>query len=111
MASPLTIAFVANVANAAQLSGVVDLKNYTACGILIPAVFDGTVVTFQMSDTSGGTYADVTDGSGGTYTVTVAAGKYVPLDPNIFLGVRFLKVKAGTVQTGARIVKIAGRLF
>lgn len=76
----------------------VDLQGLCCVGVFVPAGFDGTSLTFQTSldDVA---YVDVQDGAGAAYTVTVAASKYVPLDPSVMVGVRYLKITSGTTQT------------
>lgn len=97
------------VANGATNSSQIDLKDKTLLGLFMPAAFTGTTITFLTSQVLGGTDVTVTDGAGTDYSVTVAASKYVPVDPQKFLGVRFLKVKSGSTEGGARTVGISSR--
>lgn len=90
----------------AQLSGAVDLGGYPLCGVYIPAAFTGTAMTFEACDTLTGTYVGIKDGAS-DYSITVAAGKYCPVNPEKFRGVRFLKVKSGSAEAAARSVKVA----
>jgi hypothetical protein len=99
----------ATIANGATVSGGVDLRGSTLCGLFLPAEFDGTAVTFQACATEGGTFVPVQDGAGAAVSKTVAASQYVPLDPATFAGIQFLKVVAGTAQTGASVLTLATR--
>lgn len=104
--TPATI----TVATSTTISAAVDCKNKTLCGVLLPTAFTGVAMTFQMSDTIDGTYVAVQDGAGSSYSVTVAQGKYVPVDPNKFLGIRFLRVVSGSAEGADRIVQLSLRL-
>lgn len=97
------------IANSGTTSTQIDLKDKTLLGLFMPSAFTGTAITFLASQASGGTDVTVTDGAGADYSITVAPSKYVPVDPNKFLGVRFLKVKSGSTELAARTVGIASR--
>ena len=74
-------------------------------GFFIPSNFIATSISLQTAIAIGGTYVAVQDGSGATYSLTVAASKYVPVNNfNIVAGLRFLKITAGAAQTGTDAV-------
>ena len=56
-------------------------------GIFIPSSFTGTAITFNVSQSAGGTYVPLVDGAGNTITKMVAASQYLYIDPNVFAGV------------------------
>jgi hypothetical protein len=85
------------IASGAATSGALDCDGRTLCGVILPAEFDGTALTFSVSTTLAGTYYSLCDG-GAAYSITVAASQYVRLDPAIFAGVRFIKFTSGTNQ-------------
>jgi hypothetical protein len=97
MRTPIS-GIVATIANGAALSGAIDLDGYTLCGIQMPSAWTTANLTFQVS-ADGATYADVYSDSGGEYTVTAAASRYIVLNPADFAGMRFLKVRSGTTGT------------
>lgn len=78
-------------------------------GLILPASMTGTTVTFLTATTLAGTYVAIQDGEGTDYSVTIASSKYVPVDPVKFLGARFLKIKSGTAETGAKVVTLVTR--
>ena len=90
-------------------SGALDLGALTLVGLFMPAAFTGTTVKFQAAESLAGTYRTVTDGAGSDYSVTVAASKYVPVDPVKLAGVRFLKIVSGSAEGAARSVVLALR--
>lgn len=107
--SPISTDLTVTIADSATQSGAIDLRGHSLVGLFLPSTFDGTTVTFQTSLTLGGTYVDVQDGTGSAISKTSAASKYVPISPTDFAGVRYLKITAGTSQTGASIITLATR--
>lgn len=96
------------IANSAQSSSAIDLKGFTLVGILLPAAFTGTAITFEVSNAIGGTYVALKSTTSGTaLSYTVAQGTYAAIDPKDFYGVRFLKVKSGSAEGGARTLSLA----
>ena len=85
------------VAAGQTVSEAIDLGDATLVGIHIPATFDGTQIKLQTSPTLAGTYTQLHNN--GDYTLTVAASKYLYLDPSITAGVRFLRIECVTSQS------------
>lgn len=85
-------------------TGHIDTYGYLVSGFVLPAEFDGTTITFQAAAIDGrgspGTFYPVHDSSGTEMTVTCAASRVVLIEPQTFAGARFLKIVAGTEQTG-----------
>lgn len=91
------------IANAAQESSAIQTNGLSLCGILMPAAFTGTALTFEACDTVGGTYLPVYAAAGASVlSYTVAASRYIVIDPRDFQGVQFLKIKSGSAEGGAR---------
>ena len=105
--SPLSYELTATVANGATDSDATDLQGHTLCGVFLASTFDGTTLGFKVSDSLAGTYVVMHDGSSDV-SKTVAASRYVALNPSDFAGVRFLKFVAGS-QTGATVITLATR--
>lgn len=80
-------------------SAAIDLRGKTLCGIFVPASFVGTSLTFSTSLTKSGTYVSMRDGAGSAYSKTIAASQFLPLNPQDFAGVRFLKVISSATET------------
>ncbi len=108
--------FSAVIADAATESGAIDLGPFSPLGLFVPTGFEGTSITFKAAPqvvsgttVSAGTYVPVYDGDGALLSYTVAAGQFVPIDPTHFTGIRFLKIVAGTAQTGASTVTVPAK--
>ncbi len=95
------------ILNGASLSGALLLGDKTLCGFTLPASWTGTTVTFQTSYDGGTTWAEYWDSKAGSGTITVAAGQYVVLDPNMWRGVNAIKMRSGT--SGAATNQAADR--
>lgn len=103
---------VATIANGDEESSAINCGGMVLCGILFPAVFTGTTVTFEASDAIDGAYVDVmstTDGSALSYTV--AQDTFAAIDPKDFQGINYLKIKSGSAEGGARTLKVALKGF
>lgn len=96
------------IADSATDSGAVDLAGQVLVGCFLDSGFDGTTLKFKASTTLGGTFSVVNDGAG-DLSKTVAASKYVALDPAVFAGIRYLKFTAGTSQTGSTTITVVSR--
>lgn len=83
-----------DIANGASLSTAVNLSGRILCGIYMPAAWTAGGLSFQASE-DGLTFYDVwVDGA--EYTTATAAGVYTAINSDAFLGVRHIKVRAGT---------------
>lgn len=92
--------------NTAIMAAGVDLYGCRAVGIQMPAAWDAANLTFQGS-ADGTTYFNVYDKAGTEYTVTAAASRYIILNRDDMLGIRYLIIRSGTAgvpvnQTAAR---------
>jgi hypothetical protein len=89
---PITIAL------GASLSDEIDLGGASILAIETPAAFTGTVLTFQASRTTGGTYKNVHDDAGIEVSVTVGVGRMVAIDLAALklASFRYIKIRSGT---------------
>lgn len=101
------------IADAATDSGQVDLLGYQLAGIVIPAEWEGIALKFkaaaQARDGGAGTFFPVHDKAGTEVSFTVAASRFVHVDPELLAGARFVKLVAGTAQTGAVTLQVMKR--
>ncbi len=96
------------IANGAQLSAAINTGGLALCGIILPAAFTGTTITFEVSDALAGTYVPLkSTTSGSALSYTVAQATYCAIDPKDFQGVQFLKIKSGSAEGGARTLKLS----
>lgn len=90
------------IANAASLSGEVDLEAYRLVGIHMPAAWTAANLTFQAAPASAGTFNDVTDDAGVEVLVTAAAAKAIVIGTATKAAIgllRFIKIRSGTGAT------------
>lgn len=120
LATPVLVAN-ATIANGASLSDAVDLTDNpgggsAGCalvGLQMPAAWTAAGLTLQGS-MDGVNFANVYDQSGTEVTLTVAASRFIQLNPADFAGFRKLKLRSGTsgapVNQGQNsIIKVAFR--
>lgn len=80
-------------------SGAIDLSGLELVGFFTPSNLTATSISIQTAPALSGTYVPAQDGFGTTYSVNVAASKYVPISNyNVVAGLRFIKLTAGTAQ-------------
>lgn len=82
-------------------SAVIATSGFELCGLLIPAAFTGTALTFLVCDTASGTFVPLYN-SAGLVSYTVAPSRYMAIDPKDFVGVAFFKIKSGSTEVAAR---------
>lgn len=90
------------IANGQSLSGILTLKGLSLVGILLPAAFTGTALTFEMSVDGTNFFVVKTTTSGTSLSYTVAQGTYAAIDPKDFAGINYLKIQSGSTEAGAR---------
>lgn len=103
----------ATIASSASLSSPADLSGTTLCGYIMPASWTSADITFQAS-IDGSTYYDLHDNFGNEVNHSVAAGKFITLNPADFACVRYLKIRSGTSaaavnQAAERIINLITR--
>ena len=94
------------IASGATVSDAIDISGFQLVALEIPSNFDGTTITFQAAEVSSvgqtgrawGTYYAVYAADGTQYTITTAASRRVQISPADLLGVKSLKLVAGTAQ-------------
>lgn len=89
------------IANSTTVSAEIDLADYDLVGIFAPSTMDGTDITFTASETSGGTFVPVaaSNAASTAYKIVTAPSTYTPIDPDVFTGLRYIKLVAATAQT------------
>lgn len=101
----------ATIANGQQASSAIKCMGMVPVGIILPAAFTGTALTFQVCDTESGTYQTLYGMDGNAVSMTVAQGRTYAINPTNFEGVQFLKVVSGSSEGGARtlILSLKGK--
>lgn len=90
---------LAVITSGVSLSTAVNIDPYRLVGIAMPATWTAANLTFQASHDNGTTYNNLYDDLGTEMTVTAAASRYITLDPAVFAGINYLKVRSGTSGT------------
>src|SRR5262249_4602567 len=102
------------IANGQSLSNAIDLGAKVLSAILIPPAWTAAGLSFQGSDGQGVTWQNLYDGGGSEIAVVsaaVVAGRRISLDPSMFVGIDFLRVRSGTqaapvAQGGDRVLTL-----
>lgn len=90
------------IANGANVSGIINTKGSSLVGIIIPAAFTSTTITFSAS-VDGSTFFPVKNTtSGTTLSYTVAPGEYIAINPVDFYGIPYLEINTGSSEAAAR---------
>lgn len=91
-------------------SGAVDMYGATLAGIIMPAAFTGTAISFTVSDTLGGTYVALKDTAGNAISLTVSASSAIGFEAEDLKAWRFLKVVSNATELAARAIKLIPRV-
>jgi len=93
----------ATIAASGTASSAIETgANNCFVGFYTPAALTGTSFTFQASPDNS-TFYNVLD-EGTSYSVTVAASRYVAVKPAVFVGARYLKIVSGSAEGAERVV-------
>jgi hypothetical protein len=97
------------IATGVSLSLAVDLGKETLLGYIMPASPNWTAadITFQSSPDDIVPYSDIYDNTGTEISHSVAAGRFVRVNPAEWIGVRFVKFRSGTAA--APVNQVAAR--
>lgn len=90
------------IANGQQLSSALNLKGLVLVGILLPAAFTGTALTFEASVDGTNFFLVKSTTSGSSLSYTVAQGTYAAINPVDFEGIEYLKIQSGSAEGAAR---------
>lgn len=104
------------VLDSASLSDAARLYGCRLVGFATDSAWDTQAVTFQRSS-DGSTYQNVYDQYNVEYSIpAVVASTYHAVDPAVFIGCRYIKVRSGTAgaaanQNGNTVVTLTCGLF
>jgi len=100
---PTNSVLTATVTAGLSASNAVDLGGISNVGLIVPSTFDGTQISFQVSDIFAGTYVPLYDIYNSPVQMTVAPSRAYDL-PGELTEWRFLKVFCTTTQAGSDTV-------
>jgi len=92
------------IASSGTTSGAIDLQGMALVGLILPATFTGTALTFSVCDTLAGTYTPLYDASNSAVSMTVAQGRAYAVDPANFQGIQFIKIVSNATEGSARTI-------
>ena len=92
---------IATIANGASLSGEIDVRGRTLCGISTPAAVTSTSFKILVANAAGGTFRTFYQ-NGADVSFGLAADKFIPLSPTDFAGVQFIKIQTASNEGAAR---------
>ncbi len=97
------------IASGASLSGVVDAGGMALVGIVMPSGWTAADITLQGS-MDGIRFVEILDSYGSKCQLKAEANAYVPLRLPELIGVRYFKLRSGTVasavnQSAERVVE------
>lgn len=98
----------ATIANGATISDGIPLLSGTITGLILPAAFTGTALTFQVSQ-DGSTYTALYDSSNTAESMTVAQGRAYSVNPAVFAGWQYAKVVSNAAEGASRAVMLVVR--
>jgi hypothetical protein len=90
-------------------SNAIDLIGTYLVALIIPTGFDGSTLAIQGAASLDGTYYNAYNTSGTQLVPVVAASRYIPFVPSDTASIRFLKLIAGTSQTGDITITLVTR--
>lgn len=95
----------ATIAVSATTSDTVDLGGCSLIGIFTPSSITGTALKFRPVNDSGTDVPLYTTG-GSEVSYTVAASRYMPIDPDTFRGIQKLKLVSGSAEAAERAITL-----
>lgn len=105
--SAITLSGATLTGGAQAASPVIDMHGFSLAGILLPATFTSTTLTFTASVDGTNFYALKSTTSGSALSYTVAQGTYAAIDPVAFYGIRYLKIVTGSAEGATRTLTLA----
>ena len=108
--SKIADTLTATIAISTTTSAAVDLGGASMAGLIMPAAFTGTTISFTVSDTLDGTYVALKNTAGTTISFTVAASTAIGFAPNDFAAWRYIKIVSGSTELAGRAIKIIPRI-
>ncbi len=103
----------ATIADGQSLSAGVNLQTKTLTGVIVASTWNTAALTFQGSY-DGTNYFNLFNGASELSYAAIAASTWVLVDPTLFYGLPYIKVRSGTAgsavaQTGDTIVTLISR--
>ncbi len=101
---------VVKIESGATTSSSQDLGAQGLVGIIMPAAFTGTAITFQGS-MDNVTFTSLYNSNNSAYSITVSASRYYILWPADFLGCRSVRIVSNGAEGALREITLVMRSF
>lgn len=96
---PVTDTITVVIATSVTTSAAYDLADFDLVGLITPSTFDGTDITFLVSaDNVTFVPLAASNGAATAYTIVTTTSTATPINPTIFAGFRYVKIKTTTNQ-------------
>jgi hypothetical protein len=89
------------IPSASATSAPITTHGLNLVGLQMPSSLTSTSITFAVSSTLNGTYVPLYNSSG-QVSYTVAASRYISINPSDFNGVYYFEVIMGSTEAAAR---------
>ena len=102
----------ADIASGQTTSQALQVAQGIVTGLIMPAAFTGTTITFTACDTKDGTFVAVYDSDGNQVSLAVAASRAVGLsgaEADALAPFSYIKLVSGSSEGAAREVKVVCR--
>lgn len=109
---PQAVQSVTIATGAGTASAEIDLGAASAAGIILPADWVTSDITFKVSDDSGGTYQDLYNEAGAKITLAAMQASWsIGLDAvgSALFAFRYVKIVSVTSQAGTKTIKIVSK--
>lgn len=101
---------VNSVTIATTTSTTIDLGSKGFVGIIMPAAFTGTAITFTGS-VDNSTFVALYNSDNSAFSITVSASRYYVLNPADFLGCRYVRIVSNATEGASRTLTVLTRSF
>lgn len=102
--------YTATITGSTTTSDAIQLNGFGIVGIMLPAALTSTVMTLTGSQDDV-TYTALYNTSGTQLSFTVAASRIVLFTPGDLIGLRYIKLVAGTSEGADRSIQVISRTF
>lgn len=106
MAKNLTLTDTVTIASSGTTSTALTMQGgRVPLAIVTPSALTGSAFTFQASADQGTNFYNLYN-EGTQYSVNVGASRYIALNPNVFEGVKVLRIVSGSSEAATRTIGI-----
>lgn len=99
--SPISVTIPA----ASDTSSAVDATAFVFCGIVLPATFTGTAITFEVS-ADGVNFAPLYDSSNAEVSLTVTQGRAYVIPSEVFDWLHW-RIVSGATESAERVIRLS----